>query len=102
MSDITSEELKAKLDNGETPIMIDVREPFEYEAYNIGATLIPLSTVPSMLNDYEANKEDEIIMICRSGARSGNATSFLTQMGFKNVRNLVGGMMRWQEVIDKK
>jgi len=101
MTDITTEELKQKLDAKEDFVFIDVREPHEYEEYNLGAKLIPLNTVPGALNDLEQYKEKEIVIHCRSGARSGNAKQFLVEMGFKNVRNLLGGVLRWAEMYDR-
>ena len=98
MNDITTEELKQKLDNKEDFVFIDVREQHEYDEFNLGAKLIPLGTLPGALNDLEQHKEDEIVIHCRSGARSGNAKNFLAQMGFKNVRNLLGGVLRWKDL----
>lgn len=98
MIDITIEELKAKLDNKEDFVFLDVRETFEYEEFNLGAKLIPLGTLPGALNDLEKHKEDEIIIHCRSGGRSGQAKQFLMQMGYKNVRNVLGGVIRWQQL----
>ena len=98
MIDITTEELKQKLDNKEDFVFIDVREQYEYDEFNLGAKLIPLGTLPGALNDLEQYKEKEIVIHCRSGARSGNAKNFLAQMGFKNVRNLLGGVLRWQQL----
>lgn len=95
--DITVQELKEKLDKKEDFIFIDVREPHEYEAFNLGAKLIPLGSVMTILEEYEDNKEDEIVVHCRSGARSGQAQLFLQQYGFTNVRNLTGGVLAWQD-----
>jgi len=91
--DITSEELKTRLDKGEDLIIIDVREPHEYEEFNIGGRLVPLGTLPSVLEDL---KNEEIIVHCRSGARSGQAKAYLESLGFTNVRNLLGGVLDWQ------
>lgn len=103
MQDITVEELKSRLDAGETPHIIDVREPDEYAEYNIGVPLIPLGQIMSMqFGDLEDWKEDEIIIHCRSGKRSLQACMMLETAGFKNVKNLVGGMLDWQAKIDKK
>lgn len=96
MEDITTTELKARLDNGEKPLIIDVREPYEYEEFNIGARLIPLAELPGQVHDLEDHKDEEIIVHCRSGARSATAKAFLTSQGFTKVRNLLGGMMDWQ------
>ena len=95
MIDITTEELKQKLDNKEDFIFIDVREPHEYEQFNLGAELIPLGTLPNSLDKLDPHKDKEIIIHCRSGARSGNAKNYLAQLGYKNVRNLLGGVLRW-------
>ncbi|MEM9921244.1 MAG: rhodanese-like domain-containing protein [Bacteroidota bacterium] len=93
--DITVQELKQKLDAGEEFVFIDVREPNEYEEFNLGAKLIPLSTVPEALPDYADKKDSEIVVHCRSGARSGRAKQFMMQNGFTNVRNLEGGVLAW-------
>ncbi len=95
--DITVEELKEKLDKKEDFIFIDVREPHEYQEFNLGAKLIPLGNIGSVLGEYADHKEDEIVVHCRSGARSGVARDFLQQNGFKNVRNLVGGVLAWRD-----
>lgn len=96
MSDITTQELKQRMDSGETIHIIDVREPHEYEEFNIGAQLIPLGTLPSKLAELEGLKNEEVIVHCRSGARSASAKLFLEDAGFTNVRNLIGGMLDWQ------
>ncbi|NDC31688.1 MAG: rhodanese-like domain-containing protein [Bacteroidetes bacterium] len=84
MEDITIEELKQRMDAGEKLNVFDVRELHEYEEYNIGATLIPLGTLPSKLDELAELKNQEIILHCRSGARSGNAKMFLLDSGFTN------------------
>ncbi len=94
--DISVQELKQRMDNGEKLNIIDVREPYEYEEFNIGAKLIPLGTLLTAIDDLEDLKNEEIIIHCRSGARSGNAQAYLQSVGFTNVRNLIGGMMEWQ------
>ncbi|MFD3000340.1 rhodanese-like domain-containing protein [Pontibacter toksunensis] len=95
--DITAEELKERLNKGETPIIIDVREDWEYQEANIaGAKNIPLGTLPMRLDDIEDYKGQEVIVQCRSGARSANAKAFLQQQGFTNVRNLLGGILAYQ------
>ncbi|MBC8046524.1 MAG: rhodanese-like domain-containing protein [Fimbriimonadaceae bacterium] len=95
--DITSEELKQRIDNKEDLFIIDVREPHEYAEMNIGAENIPLGTLPMKLYDFDDKKEDEIIVHCRSGSRSSAAKALLEQSGFKNVRNLVGGILGFKE-----
>lgn len=96
MNDITCDELKQRMDKGEKLNIIDVREPFEFQAFNIGAELIPLASLPSHLTEIEHLKNEEIIIHCRSGARSGSAKMFLIENGFTKVRNLLGGMIEWQ------
>jgi rhodanese-related sulfurtransferase len=95
MEDITVEELKAKIDAGEDFIFIDVREPYEYEESNLGAKLIPLGTLTAAIPELLAFKDREIVIHCRSGARSGSAKITLTQLGFTRVRNLLGGILEW-------
>jgi rhodanese-related sulfurtransferase len=95
-TDISVVELKKRLDAGETINLIDVREQHEYEEFNLGGDLIPLGTLPGKLEDLEDLKNEEVIVHCRSGARSGTAKMFLIQSGFTNVRNLLGGVLDWQ------
>ena len=102
MQDITVQELKERIDKGEKLTIIDVREPHEYEEFNIGAQLIPLGTLPSKIADLESLKNQEIIVHCRSGARSANAKMFLSDNGFDQVRNLLGGMLAWREALGSK
>jgi len=98
MQNITAEELKARLDAGEKMNIIDVREPHENAEFNIGGTLIPLGKVQTMqIDEIEDLKQQELIVYCRSGNRSGQACLFLDAIGFTNTKNLVGGMLGWQE-----
>jgi rhodanese-related sulfurtransferase len=98
MQDIEVSELKKRLDAGENNfIFIDVREPYEYEEFNLGAKLIPLGTIfQAASTDLADDKDAEIIIHCRSGARSGQAKMILTNMGFPNVRNVLGGVLAWR------
>jgi rhodanese-related sulfurtransferase len=95
-TDISVVELKKRLDAGETINLIDVREQYEYDEFNLGGDLIPLGTLLGKLEDLEDLKNEEVIVHCRSGARSGTAKMFLIQSGFTNVRNLLGGVLDWQ------
>ncbi len=100
MNNITVEELKARLDAGEKLNLVDVREPQENADFNIGGTLVPLGRIQSMsLEDIEDMKDEEVIFYCRSGNRSGLACMMLDTLGFKNTKNLVGGMVAWQDRI---
>ena len=98
MNNITPEEVKRRLDAGEKLNIVDVREPYENAEFNIGGTLIPLGNIQMMqIDEIEDLKDKEVIFYCRSGNRSGQACMFLDAMGFKNTKNLVGGMLAWQE-----
>ena len=94
---ITVEELKERLDKGEELNLIDVRELYEHEEVNIGGKLIPLGNIPASVEDLWDKKDEEIIVYCRSGNRSGQAQQFLLQSGFTNVVNVTGGMLAWVE-----
>ena len=99
MQTITVSELKDKLDMGESPLIIDVREPYEFEEFNINGRLIPLGTLQAAVPDLEEFADDEIIVHCHSGARSAAATDFLSKKGFTNVKNLNGGMVAWKAMV---
>jgi len=102
MNNITPEEVKRRLDAGEKLNIVDVREPYENAEFNIGGTLIPLGNIQMMqIDEIEDLKDKEVIFYCRSGNRSGQACMFLDAMGFKNTKNLVGGMLAWQEKFGK-
>lgn len=92
---ITVQELKKKIDAGEKFVLIDVREPYEHQEFNIGGSLIPMSNLENKIDDLAEHKDQEVILYCRSGNRSGIAQQFLLQKGFKNVLNLTGGMLAW-------
>lgn len=98
MTNITVDEVKKKIDNGEDVHLLDVREPDERTAYNIGGAFIPLGNVMSMQTDEIAEwQNQEVICYCRSGRRSLQAGMMLESLGFTNVKNLEGGMLSWQE-----
>ncbi|WP_353717719.1 rhodanese-like domain-containing protein [Dyadobacter sp. 676] len=98
--DITVEELKERLEKGENLHFYDVREEHEYEEDNLGAILIPLGELPDHLDELEPLKDEEIIIHCRSGARSGKAARYLESQGFSNVRNVLGGILAYRELED--
>jgi len=98
-TEITAVELKKKLDAGETPFILDVREPNEYQINKIaGSTLIPLGELPRRYQ--ELPRDREIISQCKSGARSARAQDFLKTVGFTNVKNLKGGILEWIDKVD--
>lgn len=99
MANITAPELKQRQQDGQTPTIIDVREPWEFEESRIpGSQNIALGTLPTALDNLEELKDQEVIVHCKSGARSSAAKAFLTQQGFTNVRNLEGGIMAYQSL----
>jgi rhodanese-related sulfurtransferase len=93
--DISVQELKTKLENGDDFVLIDVREPDEHQEFNVGGQLIPVGTVPAHIETLRDHEDAEVVVYCRSGGRSGMAQALLQQAGFKNVRNLTGGMLAW-------
>ena len=98
MQIITAEEIKKRLEAGEKLNLVDVREPHEHTDFNIGGILYPLGQVQTMqVDELEALKEEEVIVYCRSGNRSGQACLILDTLGFKNTKNLAGGMLGWEE-----
>ena len=95
---MTVHELKQRMDAGEEVYIIDVREPYEYQIANIGGKLIPLNDVPQRLA--EIDPAQEIVVQCRSGARSQRVAEFLKQNGYSRVVNLAGGILAWSDQID--
>jgi molybdopterin/thiamine biosynthesis adenylyltransferase/rhodanese-related sulfurtransferase len=96
---ISVTELKAKLDKGEHFKLIDVREPYEWDICHIpGAKLIPLGQLPSRMS--ELDSADEIVLQCKSGARSARALKLLQEAGFSKLTNVEGGIMAWADQID--
>jgi len=97
--EITPVDLKAKMDRGDDFVLVDVREPEEYAICRIpGSKLVPLRTVAERL--HELSSADEIVVHCRSGVRSGQAVEFMKQAGYRKVKNLVGGILRWSDDVD--
>jgi rhodanese-related sulfurtransferase len=94
---ITPRELKEKLDSGDRPEMLDVRESWEFELARIeGSTLIPLSELPDRFT--ELDPAAETVVICHHGSRSAYATRALAQTGFRKVLNLEGGLDAYSDV----
>ena len=96
--DIHVRELKRRRDNGESPAVIDVREPMEFRMANIGGQLIPLGVLPGRMHELDRTKE--IIVLCHHGNRSRLATEILRRNGFTLARNLDGGIDAWSQLID--
>jgi adenylyltransferase/sulfurtransferase len=97
---ITVKELKRRIDAGEDVQLIDVREPYEYQIAQIGGKLIPQNDVPQRLA--EIDRDREVVVQCRSGARSQRIAEFLKQSGYPRVANLAGGILAWSDEIDPK
>jgi rhodanese-related sulfurtransferase len=90
---ISAQNLKQRLDAGENLLLLDVREPAEYQVANLGGKLIPLNTLPQHLQ--ELDRDREMVLYCHSGMRSQYAAEFLQQNGFSRVTNLSGGILAW-------
>jgi len=98
MKEITVQELQKWKEEGKDFQLIDVREPHEYEFVNIGGELIPLGDV--MARAGEVAEDKDVVVMCRSGQRSGAAIGALTQSGKENLHNLKGGVLAWAREID--
>ncbi|MGA8086561.1 MAG: molybdopterin-synthase adenylyltransferase MoeB [Terracidiphilus sp.] len=97
---LSVKELKKRIDGGEDVFILDVREPYEYQIAQIGGKLIPQNDVPQRLA--EIPRDREIVVQCRSGARSQKIAEFLKQSGYTQVVNLAGGILAWSDEIDPK
>ena len=93
--------LKRMLDEGKDLELVDVREPFEYEICHLeGSKLVPLGQLPERVGDLSKSKT--VVVYCHHGRRSANAVSYLTSEGFKDVKNLRGGIAAWRVEVDPK
>jgi molybdopterin/thiamine biosynthesis adenylyltransferase/rhodanese-related sulfurtransferase len=97
---LSVKDLKKRIDAGEDVFVLDVREPYEYQIAQIGGKLIPQNDVPQRLA--EIPRDREIVVHCRSGARSQKIAEFLKQSGYQQVVNLAGGILAWSDEIDPK
>ena len=100
MKEITVEELKEKKESGEDFFLLDVREGFEYMVSNLDGEHIPLGDLSSRVEEIKNYKDAEVIVMCRSGGRSGKAVEFLESEGFSTIYNLKGGITAWSKEID--
>ncbi|HEU0013587.1 MAG TPA: molybdopterin-synthase adenylyltransferase MoeB [Longimicrobium sp.] len=99
--EITATELKARLDAGRAPAIIDVREPFEWDIGNLGpqgAVLIPLGELPARLD--EVPRDRDVVLQCRSGKRSADALAYMRRQGYGRLWNLKGGILAWSDEVD--
>ena len=92
-------EVKAKLDRGDAFVLVDVREPHEWQMCRIDAAkLIPLGDLPARLSELDPSAE--IVMHCKAGGRSAKAVALLKEKGFGNVWNMKGGILLWSDQVD--
>lgn len=99
--EIDPAELKARLDRGDRLTIIDVREPHEWDIANLeplGARLIPMNEIPERIGEIDAS--EEIVLQCRSGARSARVLEYMREQGFERLHNLRGGINAWSEEVD--
>ena len=97
MTDIDAKEMIVRQKNGEHLNLLDVREKIEYHTFNIGGKNIPLSNLDNNIDELDWDENDEIIVVCKAGLRSATAKSILELKGYKNIRNLTGGLIALQK-----
>ena len=97
MNTISAQELKSWIESGKDFQLIDCREPHEFEESNINGELIPMNTI--LDNVDKIRKDVDVVIHCRSGARSGNVIQWLNQNeGFTNLLNLEGGILAYNQL----
>ncbi len=98
MKNITIIDLRQQIESGESPTLIDVREPHEHDEFNIGGINIPVTELPFRVDELKALGDVDLVLYCQSGSRSSLAQKLLeTQFKIENTVNLVGGMNAWNE-----
>lgn len=99
--EITVVELEKRLNEGETPFILDVRRPEEYAIAHLNGTLIPLDELADRLDEIEERRGDDLLVVhCRSGVRSARAVEMLREAGFEGAVNLKGGVLAWSDEVD--
>ncbi len=98
--EITVKELNERLQSGQDVFLLDVREPFERKIADIGGILVPMRTLPDRFEEMGLRKNQNIVVYCRSGARSGRVVRWLRSIGYNSALNLKGGLLAWREEID--
>jgi rhodanese-related sulfurtransferase len=99
--EIRPEEVKQKLDAGEKLVLLDVREPWEYETAKIdGSTLMPMDQIPMRIQ--ELDPDEHIVVMCHHGVRSATVTEWLRRQGFESVQSMRGGINLWSQLVDSK
>ena len=96
--EITSRELKARLDRGDDIYILDVREPHEYQICNIQGHLIPLGELPQRVHELDSSRE--IVAHCRVGKALGRGRRIPARAGFRKISNLKGGILAWSDEVD--
>jgi rhodanese-related sulfurtransferase len=97
--EISVEELKARRDRGENPVVIDVREDWELKLASIPSVVhVPMNQIPARLGEFQ--RDVEVIVMCHAGGRSMRVAQFLTTQGFTDVANLAGGISAWSHAVD--
>lgn len=97
--ELSVEELKARRDRGENPLVIDVREEWELQLARIPDVVhVPMNQLPARLGEF--SREAETVIMCHAGGRSLRVAQFLVQQGFTNVANLSGGISAWSQAVD--
>ena len=100
VTELLPQQVKQRLDAGEPLRLLDVREPWEFEAASIdGAKLVPMGDVPSRAHQ-ELDPEDHIVVVCHHGVRSMNVTAWLRQQGFEKAQSMRGGIDAWARRVD--
>jgi adenylyltransferase/sulfurtransferase len=97
--EISVTDYAARRENADAPFLLDVREPHEYEITNLGGTLIPLGELEERLGELDTHRGEEVIVHCRTGGRSAEATKLLRDHGF-DAKNLRGGVHAWSDEVD--
>lgn len=99
MDEISPQELKVRIDSHQAPILVDVRQDWETKLYRLANSVhIPIEEIEVRVD--ELNPEDEIVVYCHQGVRSAAVAHYLRQLGFKNVKNLAGGLDYWARAVD--
>lgn len=98
MNEVSAIELKHLLESNSSPFIVDVREKIEFYTYNIGGLHIPLGELPNQLEELPEDLNTELIVVCQKGIRSRTAQKILEQAGYKNVKNLRGGLAAFHRI----
>ena len=100
---ISAEDLKARLDKGDSVLLVDVRQPWENETVKLpNSLLIPLGELPQRTDEVPQQSEQIIVVYCHHGVRSLNGAAILEASGFENVASLAGGIDRWSLTVEKE